>query len=212
MSESLKGRRFGRLKAIRPVQVPITVLRWECRCDCGKTIVTSANALKAGATKSCGCYRKDVQRARLKALTKHGAARRDYKTPEYITWLAINARCYNPNSEMFSAYGGRGITVCSRWRRNFSAFLQDMGQKPGKRFTIERINNNLGYSPKNCRWATYSEQMRNTRRTRIISLDDKAMCLTDWSEKTGIPMKTIHRRLAAGWSARDALTTPVRRK
>lgn len=87
-----------------------------------------------------------------------------FKTTEYFTWGAIKQRCYNPNHQKFEEYGGRGITVCKRWKDSFENFLEDMGKKPTPKHTLDRIDNSKGYSPKNCRWVTRSIQGSNRRK------------------------------------------------
>jgi len=104
--------------------------------------------------------------SRGRERTTHGHARAGQKSATYNTWIAMTARCYNPNIPDFQKYGARGITVCNRWRHSFENFLADMGERPAGR-TIDRINNNRGYTPSNCRWATKSEQCRNTRQTKL---------------------------------------------
>ena len=117
-------------------------------------------------------------------------------------------RCTNPNDEAYHNYGARGISVCDRWL-DFANFLEDMGESP-PRLTIDRIDNNRGYEPGNCRWATYKEQMNNVRYNRIIEFDGKTLTLQQWSEESGINIGTLRNRLFVNnWPIADALTQPL---
>jgi len=156
----ITGQRFGRL-----VVVMESTYRgnksgtwWECVCDCGKEIRVLSVGLREGTTKSCGCLFIDTIGKNLKTTTTHGRT----KTPEYRAWKGMRYRCYNKNASNYNLYGGRGITVCKRWRNNFEAFFYDMDLRP-EGYSLDRINNNGNYSPNNCRWATGSVQRRNTR-------------------------------------------------
>jgi hypothetical protein len=124
-----------------------------CRCDCGVTKEVSADAIRAGRQRSCGCAR-----------TVHGMS----GTPEYRTWANLIDRCTNPCSKSYDRYGGRGIRVCDRWRASFEAFLADVGPRPSAKHSIDRYPDNDGhYEPGNVRWATRTEQQRNTSRARL---------------------------------------------
>ena len=122
----------------------------------------------------------------------------------------MRTRCYNTNCDAYPNYGGRGITMCDRWRKDFAAFYADMGPRPSPKLTIERKNNNHGYSPENCIWATRNVQANNTRVTPRIAVDAETMTAIEWSTKTGTPARLIHERLRKGWSARDAIFRPNR--
>jgi hypothetical protein len=142
---------------------------------------------------------------RRKRSKWHGASV-DYR-PEHLVWFNMLARCYNPEIPAYGNYGGRGITVCERWRNSFLAFLEDMGKRPAPRHTIERIDNDLGYSPENCTWATWKQQSRNGRRNRLITFCGRTKCLTDWATEIGISYQTLSFRLKH-WDLDKALTTP----
>ena len=131
------------------------------------------------------------------------------KTPEYVVWCGIKARCSNPKHSAYKNYGGRGINVCKRWE-NFGNFYIDMGPRP-KGFCIERKDNNKDYSPDNCKWASRGEQALNTRQNKVLTFRGKTQCLKSWCDELKLPVKAISRRLHAyGFSVQEALTKPLR--
>lgn len=115
------------------------------------------------------------------------------RPPLYTTWQSIRTRCLNESHKQYANYGGRGITICSRWN-NFSLFAEDMGPRP-EGFTIERIDNNKGYSPDNCRWATYAEQRRNTRANRFVEIMGMRLCATDWAHYMKVDKSFVSKSL-----------------
>jgi hypothetical protein len=122
----------------------------------------------------------------------------------------MKQRCSNPRSPNHRNYAGRGIHVCEAWN-NFETFHADMGDRPSPLHSLERIDNNSGYSPENCKWATQREQQRNTRQNRHLTLNGRTLLIVQWSEETGIPQSHISQRLKAGWSVERTLTQPVRK-
>lgn len=157
----LTGQRFGNLVVLHREPRPDNPrCFWRCVCDCGTETVKMGKYLTNGDTRSCGC----VQRAyRAKGNVTHGGSKGGTKTREYRAWRDMKCRCYTKTSSNFRFYGGRGVTVCDRWRNDFPAFLADMGPCPDG-LTLDRINPFGNYEPDNCRWATWSEQHRNLRR------------------------------------------------
>ena len=158
-----------------PITVPKPYARVPCRCSCGVERDVISSKLVGNITKSCGhrCWYPDALAARTKP--KHGFGRRYVKRPpEYTTWLGLKDRCNNPNNPRYKHYGGRGITVCERWQKSFTDFLEDMGYKPSPRLSIDRINNDGNYEPSNCRWATSAQQHANQRhhgKRKVICAD-----------------------------------------
>jgi hypothetical protein len=177
---------------------------WVCTCDCGKSIEVRSWYLLSGHTKSCGCLRGDTLR---EMRFKHGLT----KTREHRIWCHVTRRCLRPDNHAYDDYGGRGITVCERWQGEdgFMNFLADMGPAPSTKHSIERRDNNAGYSPENCVWATQKQQCRNKRSNRMITHDGRTQCLVAWAEEVGIGTHTIGARLKRGWTPAEALTTPV---
>jgi hypothetical protein len=153
------GQRYGRLEVISQGQTrPGGELRWNCRCDCGNETLVGAQALREGVTNSCGCLIVEASQGRV----KHGYGRDGKKSPEYLAWVNLRARCRNPNNPQYADYGGRGITVDPRWD-DFAQFLSDMGERPTRMHSIDRVDNEGNYSPENCEWRTVKEQHSNRR-------------------------------------------------
>jgi hypothetical protein len=172
---------------------------WLFLCDCGNEKVLSANNVRTGHTKSCGCYNSKVASARMKT---HGRS----KTREYDTWLNMNRRCRDKNNTAYKNYGGRGINVCDSWRESFENFLNDMGKAPSSKHTIDRINNDGGYGPENCRWATREQQNNNYSRNIFIDIDGKRQSLKKWCDELGLLYQTTRQRIKTlGWTPEEAL-------
>jgi len=164
--KKLGGAVFGRLLVANSFRRgPNRHIVWLCTCVCGGQNWVSANALSSGRTRSCGClYLESIIRNGHASVT-HGMGR----TPEYWAWLHMRYRCCNPDCEAYEDYGARGIKVCARWLESFENFFADMGLKPSGDLSLDRIDNDGGYEPANCRWATAVEQNNNTRRNHVRS-------------------------------------------
>jgi len=204
----LTGREFGRLTVIRRHGKSSLPVMWECECECGTKKVVAYKHLAYGGTVSCGCYRTELNQ---KPRT-HGQACKssDNRTKLYTTWEGIKQRCHNPNYHDYKTYGGRGITVCDRWKNSFENFFEDMGVKP-KGLTLERIDNDKGYSKENCKWATYKQQARNRRDNRFITYNGETKIMTDWARQYGLSRGVLwHRIFKMKWPMEMALTKPVR--
>ena len=161
----LIGRRFERLIAIEIVGEQYGSCLWRVRCDCGAEKIINGRNLRNGQTRSCGCLSREIAATRQKEKTKHGEA--SSPSPEYVAWISMKTRCYNPKAAKYHLYGGRGITVCARWRESFETFLADMGRRPTAQHSLDRYpDTNGNYEKDNCRWATASEQNSNRRSYR----------------------------------------------
>lgn len=204
--KDLTGQIFGRLRVLGAEGVgQDRQYYWRCACSCGKTVVVSGHNLRRGQTRSCTCFQKDRVR---EMFTVHGHARVGPKISEYGIWCSMKRRCLNSNEDQFKDYGGRGITICERWLNSFENFLADMGRRPSKRHTIDRINNDGNYEPGNCRWATRLEQNNNARSNIRITHNGKTQTVAQWAREFGIKYKTLLTRIHNGVSIELALIPP----
>lgn len=165
--------------------------RWICDCDCGGEITVHRRSLASGQVKRCLCMATAVAAMPKEGLKGLGGASLWKMQPERMNWNNMIDRCTNPKCKRYNYYGGRGIQVCVEWRRDFNAFLQDVGPKPGNSYTLERKDVDGNYEPGNVRWATKKEQARNTRRTiwvRVTAgeLEDEALPLVVAAERLGL--------------------------
>lgn len=197
----LTGQRFGRLIVIKKHGINNhRQVQWLCQCDCGNLTTPLGMCLRNKSTQSCGCLSKQL----IASLNyKHGMT----KTPIYGIWRSMMQRCYDINSHAYDRYGGRGITVCNKWH-DFESFYQDMGNKP-KSSSLERINNDGPYSPKNVIWATSKQQANNRRSNVILEYQGRKQTMQQWSDETGLKIQTLWARLDRGWSVEKALTEEV---
>lgn len=162
MRMRLEGRRFGRLVVMHYVGDS----HYAVKCDCGTHKKVRGFSMTNGATRSCGCLLREVAR---KQHVTHGHTRNGVRTPEHRAWAAMIQRCCNPRCQEWKNYGGRGIRVCAKWRRSFSAFFADVGARPDPHLSLDRIDNARGYSPGNVRWATSAQQQANKRSSGPVS-------------------------------------------
>ena len=200
----LTARKYGRLSVIGRFDVRHRVTRWECLCECGNIRIVGSHALQSGHSKSCGCLNREISQ---QANKKHGQTKSNHTavTPEYRTWCGILQRCTNPKNTHYDRYGGRGITICDKWRNDFMAFYEDMGKRPAGT-TIDRIDNNKGYEPGNCRWADKKTQQNNLSNNVVITHDGITMTLPMWAERLGIKKSCLDARIRRGWAIDRALS------
>lgn len=201
----ISGQQFGMLVAMYFSHVSEKGNHyWACRCECGVEKKIPSSSLRK-AYPSCGCRRDGMLKNGMMHRT-HGMA----KSTEFHIYNSMVQRCTNPNSHAYGDYGGRGIYVCERWLESFENFFADMGSRP-QGTSLDRRDNNLGYCPENCRWATKHEQANNTRANRVIEFRGERMTMSQWARKSNLQIQTLHNRLLLGWTVERALTTPSRK-
>lgn len=186
----LTGQRFGRLLVVSYSENnPFAgSAAWICKCDCGTELLVRSAMLRRCLTKSCGCLRRNrtSERMTIDGRSNH---------PLYKLWASMVGRCIYTGHSSYERYGGRGITVCDRWR-NFHNFLSDMGERPAG-MSLDRIDNDGPYSPDNCRWTDVHTQLRNRRTSRFITYQGKTQTHVEWERELGLTTGTIHNRLSA---------------
>ena len=207
--EDYVGKKFTYLTVIKEGVVHITSGGFMhrtiyCKCKCGFEKDFQFSSVKSGLVKSCGCYSAEIHSERMrKQMKTHGLT----LTPEYNTWCSMKKRCLKTNHESYKYYGGRGIFIEEKWINSFESFLKDMGNKPTKSHSLDRINNSMGYSKDNCRWATKKEQCRNLRSNKLVTYMGETKCISEWSEILKIPRaKLSYRIVQAKWDIKKAMT------
>ena len=201
--KDLSGEKYGRLTVLG--------LSWsnkngdcyfKCQCDCGNEKIIRGQYLKTGRVKSCGCLTKE----RIPANKTHGMS----KTRLFKIWSGMKQRCYNPNNNKYSVYGGRGIRVCDDWIKDFISF-KEWAMKNGysENLSIDRIEPNGNYEPSNCRWATMEEQANNTRKTIFLEHNGERRSIAEWSKITGISKDTLYQRKRMDWKDAECIERKV---
>lgn len=210
----LTGQKFGRLTVVEHVNSEQNTknrsAKWLCLCECGNYKIVCSKSLKNGDTKSCGCYKKELNRQRMISRNMtHGHSNERL----HFVWRGIKKRCYNPNHVEYKNYGGRGIKLCKEWH-DYSVFREwaysngyDENAERGK-CTIERIDNDKDYCPENCKFASMKEQANNKSSNRYISYNNKTQTVAQWADELNIRQETLRRRMQRGWSIERTLSTP----
>ena len=208
--QDLVGLQFGKLSVLRREGSNRRgISTWLCRCECGGEKVSDADSLKRGRTSSCGCLA--AQQRKEAAQRPPAEIGRTTKRKEYDAWSGMIRRCYDPNHPSFERYNARGVEVCDKWRESFAAFYADMGNAP-KGTTLDRIDNDLGYSKENCRWADMAVQGNNRSNNLHVTFNGRTMTISQWSREVGINYGALRARVVAGWSAERALTQKPNRR
>lgn len=196
---NIKGKRFGKLEVLSFVEVRKDNAIWLCRCDCGNFKEIDASRMNFGVIVDCGCGYKSRQK-------KHGLTGNKF----YMTWVSMMHRCYNPKSENYKTYGGRGIKVCAEWH-NVVNFINWCEKQPfEKGMSIDRFPDNNGdYAPNNCRFATIKQQQGNIRTNVWVEYNNERLIYQDFVDKYGIvPRGVADGRIASGWDRIEAALTP----
>ena len=199
MLQDLSGKRFGNLTVVKLAHCHGGQAHWLCSCDCGKDAVVRGSHLRNGHTSSCGCKKGHI-------------AHHESKTRLYSIWRNMLDRCFNTNNPQYKRYGARGILVCEEWFEYVPFRDWAMANGYDKSLSIDRIDNDGGYSPENCRWATAVQQANNTRKTRFITYNGETHSVSEWARILNIKQSTLNMRINKyGWSVEDALRKEVRK-
>lgn len=200
--QNLTGEKFGKLYVIgvdEEESERAAKLLWECVCDCGNRTTAESHQLTSGKKKSCGCLKREA--AIPPAIVKHGMS----DTRLYQCWKDMKGRCLRPSSSRFHTHGGRGISLCPEWH-NFEPFCE-WALAHGYRddLTIDRIDNDGGYCPENCRWTTLVVQGNNRRTNVFVEYNGERLTVADLSRRTGVKLNTLRSRLRKGASVEAAI-------
>ena len=200
----ITGNRYGKLTVVcRAENAPKGISRWECKCDCGKVVIVRGNNLRSGAVKSCGCLINDKNANR--------ATHNMSQTRLYRTWAGIKARCYYTSQPAYKSYGARGIKMCDEWLHSFDAFAKwALSNGYQDDLTIERIDNDKGYNPDNCKWIGLGEQANNRHSNIKITYKGDTRNLSEWCKIYGKDYYLVHNRMyKLGWDFERAISEPV---
>lgn len=198
--QNLLGQKIGRLTVVEySGKTKKGASTWKCLCTCGNVKILKTEVLNKGTSKSCGCLA--IELLKIRSIT-HGLK----NSVEYSIWNSMKSRCLNKKHKNYKDYGERGITICDEWINSFETFYADMGNRPDNSYSLERVNNSLGYTKENCIWTTAKSQCRNRRSNHLVTHKDKTQTIQAWSEEMGIRHDTLLWRLKNGWNVEAALT------
>lgn len=199
MVKDLAGMRFGHLTVVKLAHCHGGQAHWLCSCDCGKDTVVRSSRLRNGQTSSCGCKKGHI--------THH-----ESKTRLYHIWRNMLDRCLNPKNPQYESYGARGIVVCDEWFEYVPFRNWALANGYSKELSIDRINNDGGYCPENCRWTTALQQANNTRKTRFITYNGETHSVSEWARILNIKQSTLSMRINKyGWSVEKALGKEIKK-
>lgn len=196
---------YGRLTVLEFIERKNRNSYWKCKCDCGNEIIIPITYLTSGDTKSCGCLRKET----TATLSKKNSFVKNKRL--YTIWIDMKRRCYNKKRNAYIYYGLKGIKICEEWKDNFKAF-QEWAFKSGYKdnLTIDRIDTNKDYEPRNCRWATIKEQNNNMSSNHIIEYKGEKYTLSQLAEKYNLDYSLVKNRIRYNWDIEKIITTPKR--
>lgn len=200
------GKKFNFLIGLRSGPKKGTRYAWFWKCiACRRVKLLASASVVSGETKSCGCVRYKLS---SRSHIKHGHCSGNKDSSEYMIWRSMKSRCLRKKDQNYKSYGGRGIGVSIRWKNSFMNFLKDMGPRPSKLHSLNRINNNKGYTKRNTEWTTRDVQASNMRSNRYISFKGKTKTISQWARAIGCGRHSILYRINRGWSVEKALTLP----
>lgn len=203
----LTGQKFGRLTVLsRCEENNRGYAQWLCKCDCGNTKIVRTDLLKSGRVRSCGCIAREIHSKKCRELGLSRITHNKSNTRLYKIYMNMKDRCNRVNCPAYKDYGGRGIKVCNEWENDFNKFYEwSINNGYDDKLTIDRVDNNKGYSPDNCRWVDRKAQCLNTRYNIYITYNNKTKTLKEWTDELSLPYLKIWKRLHRGWSFERAI-------
>lgn len=205
--DNLIGKKIGRLTVIKEeLERKKGYKQYLCLCECGNEVIVRSDLLRSQTVKSCGCLAKEIRSSICYKLGKSRITHGSSNTRLYKIYSNMKDRCNNKNNYAYKYYGARGIKICKEWENDFSVF-QKWAISNGYQdtLTIDRIDNDRGYCPDNCRWVTPGQQCLNTRSNKYITYNNKTQTLKEWADELGLKYTKLWKRLKRGWSFEEAI-------